>query len=281
MADEIPPAPSETDDASKAETIRITLPPKQEQQQSIKRETVRINLPGRPLPPAGISPKKETTKISTVAPPAAAAMPAAPAGLSAPAAPVGLSKPTLPAMKPAGLPARPGLPTGSAPGMPAAPAPGSPSAPPFAPGLPPAKPLSGPPGPPKPPGMAPRPTVPLKPTPPPGAAPSAPTMGGVTPSPMPIAGKATAAPKKETARITLPPEGAGKAQLPKATVKMGQTQPLVSRPQAALVAPAIKKNQDDLVAAGDGTPAWMGIAALVASLAAFALVFMVFSAAGV
>src|ERR1700761_427679 len=67
MSDEIPPAPSETaDDASKAETIRITLPPKPEQP-TAKRETVRINLPGKPAPtpPAG-SPKKETTKIAPI-----------------------------------------------------------------------------------------------------------------------------------------------------------------------------------------------------------------------
>src|SRR5436190_935942 len=65
MSDEIPPAPSETaDDASKAETIRITLPSKPEQT-TAKRETVRINLPGKPAvtAPPGVGPKKETTKI--------------------------------------------------------------------------------------------------------------------------------------------------------------------------------------------------------------------------
>src|SRR3954468_4284543 len=65
MSDEIPPAPSETaDDASKAETIRITLPAKPDQP-TAKRETVRINLPGKPAVsgPAGVGPKKETTKI--------------------------------------------------------------------------------------------------------------------------------------------------------------------------------------------------------------------------
>ena len=67
MSDEIPPAPSEsTEDATKAETIRITLPPKPEQP-TAKRETVRINLPGKPATtnsPVG-APKKETTKIAT------------------------------------------------------------------------------------------------------------------------------------------------------------------------------------------------------------------------
>src|SRR3982751_6710201 len=67
MPDDIPPAPSESsEEASKAETIRITLPPKPEQP-TAKRETVRINLPGKPAPtaplPPGIGPKKETTKI--------------------------------------------------------------------------------------------------------------------------------------------------------------------------------------------------------------------------
>src|ERR1700733_14377111 len=86
MSDEIPPAPSEeTDDAAKAETIRITLPPKPEQP-TAKRETVRINLPGKPAstpPPTG-TPKKETTKIplaeavTQVVPTPAPAMPPPP-----------------------------------------------------------------------------------------------------------------------------------------------------------------------------------------------------------
>src|SRR3954451_1999693 len=81
MSEENNPAPSEADDASKAETIRITLPPKQEQQ-AVKRETVRINLPGRPVPPTGTTPKKEPTKL-----PSRAAAPAPPAAPSAPSAP--------------------------------------------------------------------------------------------------------------------------------------------------------------------------------------------------
>ena len=66
MSDELPPSPAD-DDASKAETIRITLPPKPDQPTTVKRETVRINLPGKPAPtapPLGGAPKKETTKIS-------------------------------------------------------------------------------------------------------------------------------------------------------------------------------------------------------------------------
>ena len=62
MADENSPPPAENDDASKAETIRITLPPKQEQPVA-KRETVRINLPGRPVPSSGVAPKRRPPKL--------------------------------------------------------------------------------------------------------------------------------------------------------------------------------------------------------------------------
>ena len=188
MADEIPPAPSESEDASKAETIRITLPPRQEQQ-AVKRETVRINLPGKPstIPPLGSAPKKESTKLGGGDETAT--------DLSAT-----VSKPFLtPPPKPPSAPSTPGIPA--------------------------AKPLAGT-TPPKPPSFGARPTVPLKPAPPAG-----PGLGaGPTPAPAPspLAQKA-AAPKKETARITLPPEGGAKPALPKATVKMQQTQPLVNR----------------------------------------------------
>ncbi len=237
MADEIPPAPSESDDASKAETIRITLPPKQEQQ-AVKRETVRINLPGKPLPPPGTAPKKETTKLTGVAP-------AAPT----PPPPVG-AKPFVP-------PAPPKPP--GAPGVPP---------PPAAPGVPP-----------KPPTVGARPTVPLKPAPPAGAAPSAPAA--------PVGAPKPAAPKKETARISLPAEGAAKPALPKATVKMQQTQPLVNKPAPALtpaapitaasMAPAHAVHAGN--ADADGTVNLMSIAALVVSLISLALVFFAYSAA--
>src|SRR5436190_2005357 len=93
---------------------------------------------------------------------------------------------------------------------------------PMAPGVPP----------PKPPSLGARPTVPLKPV-----APAAPTP---TAGAEPVVQKA-ATPKKETARITLPAEGAAKPALPKATVKMQQTQPLQARPQSAIsAAPAIQ-----------------------------------------
>ena len=223
MSEELPPSPSsEADDASKAETIRITLPPKQETA-AVKRETVRINLPGRPAAPAGgTAPKKETTKL--------------PAGLGgAPVPPAAPSAPSLPppvARPPIAPPSAPSVPGLSKPGLPPPPRPlntPSPGAPPMTP-APPAlgKPLAGTTPAPKPPSLGGnRPTMPLKPAPP------APGLGSMpTPAPGTLVQKA-AAPKKETARITLPPEGTAKPALPKATVKMGQTQPLINRPSSA------------------------------------------------
>ena len=96
-----------------------------------------------------------------------------------------------------------------------------------------------------------------------------------------------AAPKKETARITLPPEGgAAKPPLPKATVKMQQTQPLVSRPAPTLnqssamtPAPVVSTSPSmQMEAAPDGTVNILAIVALVISLASLALVFLAFQA---
>ena len=240
MSDEIPPAPSESaDDASKAETIRITLPSKPDQP-TLKRETVRINLPGKPAsttpPPAGIVPKKETTKI-----PGASAMG------QIPQAPPSAPKPFVPA------PPRPP----SAPGAP----------------LPPPKPVSGINPPPKPPSLGARPTVPLKPTPAPAN-----RIAGA-----PETMTQSAAPKKETARITLPPEGS-KGGLPKATIKMQQTQPLVNKPAPMAVSssgfsPAVVASTSPVSEpAGDGAVTLLSILALVASLASLGLVFLAYSA---
>jgi hypothetical protein len=91
-----------------------------------------------------------------------------------------------------------------------------------------------------------------------------------------------AAPKKETARITLPPEGAAKPALPKATVKMQQTQPLGQRPQSAISAPAIQAAPLAIQSAGsaiDPTINPLAIAALVLAFAAFVTVYLAFSAA--
>jgi hypothetical protein len=90
-----------------------------------------------------------------------------------------------------------------------------------------------------------------------------------------------AAPKKETARITLPPEGGAKPALPKATVKMQQTQPLVNRPAASIAPAAAMTAAPGPVmapAGSDGAANIMSIAALVVSLVSLVLVFMAYSA---
>jgi hypothetical protein len=246
MPDEIPPAPSETaDDASKAETIRITLPSKPEQP-TAKRETVRINLPGKPattpLPDSG--PKKETTKI--------------------------------PAPEPATQIAPP-PPTGSKPFLP------PPPKPPSSLGTSALKPVSGINPPPKPPTLGARPTMPLKPagTPTTVAKPVAPGSG-INPPPEAVTMKATA-PKKETARITLPPEG-GKPAMPKATIKMQQTQPLVKQPGATVTqssiqpAPALTTTSMSAVAADAGSDSLVTILSIVAIVISGLALFFVFLA---
>ena len=247
-ADEIPPAPSESaDDVTKSETIRITLPPKSEQP-AVKRETVRINVPGKPVPPPGTAPKKETTRLPGGAD---ATTPATP---SAPPPPATATKPFVPP---------------PAPKPPGAPLPAPPS------GLtPPPKPISAVAPPPKPPSLGGRPTAPLKPAPP---APS----GGPTPPPEPMTVR-TASPKKETARITLPPEGA-KPPLPKATVKMQQTVPLTTpRPSGIQQAPATIVQQAPTLTQAAGPKAdplvgGLSIAALIAAIAAVATTYMAYA----
>jgi hypothetical protein len=256
MPDEIPPAPSEaSDDAAKAETIRITLPAKPEQP-TAKRETVRINLPGKPAQtlPAGAGPKKETTKI---------AAPDAEATVISPVAP-----PPAPTAPKPFMPAPPKPPSGLASGA--------------------LKPVSGINQPPKPPSLGPRPTVPLKPAPAPTtvAKPVAPAGSGLNP-PEAVTQKA-AAPKKETARITLPPEGS-KPAMPKATIKMQQTQPLVRQPAATMTqsglqpSPSLTTMTTGAVPepTSDGLVTTLSIVALIVSLASLALVFLAYSASSI
>ena len=242
MADELPPAPSETDDASKAETIRITLPAKPDAPAQ-KRETVRINLPGKPagiIPPAGIAPKKETTKITTGSGIAMPPPPGAPGG----------AKPFVPP------------PPASKPGLGAPPPPSAPRV------------MSGVNPPPKPPSLSGRPTVPLKPAPLGGAS-------GINPPLEPVTQRA-ASPKKETARITLPAEGGAKPAMPKATVKMQQTQPLVRQPSAIQTSPTLQSAPAPVLqtvpAGPDTATTVMSIAALIFSLAALGLAFWGYSA---
>ena len=210
MADEIPPAPSDSGNfdptgASKSETIRITLPPKNEQP-SLKRETVRINVPGQPTPP--------------------------PAATSKPFVPAPPSPPSAPALKAAGS-----------------------SAPP-----------------PRPPSLSGKPTLPLKPSAPTSAAPSSPA--GVAQA---VVQKA-ASPKKETARITLPDE-TPKPPLPKATVKIQQTQPLVNRAAVGAASVSLTQAITPVESANDSVVNALSIAALLISIAALAVTFLAFTGA--
>jgi hypothetical protein len=252
MAEENPQASSD-EDAAKAETIRITLPSKGEPLPQ-KRETVRINLPGRPAEVAGgaapTSPKKETTKIATD--PTAAPKPPSP-----PAAPSGLPKPSLPP------------PSGARPSAPPPPRPLSGGAPPKPPTL------GAKPGAPTAPLKPAAPTAPLKPAPTAGL-PKAPEAPGARPA---------AAPKKETARITLPPEGAKPGGMPKATVKMGtQTAPL-RQPSTIQASPAViaqaAPSMSPVSEGPDSGTTIMSIAAFVFALAALGLSFWVYSSSGV
>ncbi|RYD60885.1 MAG: hypothetical protein EOP83_18390 [Verrucomicrobiaceae bacterium] len=83
----------------------------------------------------------------------------------------------------------------------------------------------------------------------------------------------------------MPAEGAAKPALPKATVKMQQTQPLVNKP-APTMTPAASMTaapSHAVVHTGsadaDGTINLMSIAALVVSLISLALVFFAYNAA--
>ena len=218
-----------------------------------KKETVRITLPAKAMDAPTI--KRETVRIN--APPAAAPkrettqLPGLGDAVSTPPPPA--SKPFIPP------------PPGPKPTPPAGPLPGI-------------KPLSAPSAP-KPP-MAPRPTVPLKPATP-GALPVRPAAAPVAQAPAPEAAKPVvmkpAAPKKETARIQVAPEA--KSMMPKATIRMQQTQPLSAAPAPALKAAslavsgnAIEDEDDDPVV---GVMSWI---MLVASIAAAALSYLSFSA---
>lgn len=139
--------------------------------------------------------------------------------------------------------------------------------------LPAAKPMSGANPPPKPPSLGARPTVPLKPAP-------SPTVGA-TQVFEPVTQKG-AAPKKETARITLPPEGTSKPALPKATVKMQQTQPLMKTQSAIQPAPHLQQSPAMMQSSGPAADPLMtplSIAAFVLTLVAAGIVLLIFLAA--
>ena len=142
--------------------------------------------------------------------------------------------------------------------------PGSGITPPPPPVAPPTKPLSSTPPAPKPPPLTGKPTVPLRPAPP-APAPSAP------PAPAGVIAK-PAQPKKETARITLPSEApkVSAPALPKATVKMQQTQPLAKGPSSGARSQPLSSVSQVSVASGTATtPAKPDTGTLVLSIVGF------------
>jgi hypothetical protein len=217
--------------------------PPEAQAATPKKETVRITLPPKPADSPLV--KRETVRIQppgTAPKSDSARLP----GLGAvPPAPPSAPKPFVPpsAPRPPGTPGAPSIPT----------RPGAPGA-----------------SMPKPPGPPPAP--PARPAPPaaPGAAPKAAAYAEAAP----VAMKA-AAPKKETARISLPPES---KPMPKATIKLQQTQPLAQAPAPSIrTAPA---TQVGATAAGEsdaatGILSWI---VFVLSLAACVLGYMAYSA---
>jgi hypothetical protein len=91
-----------------------------------------------------------------------------------------------------------------------------------------------------------------------------------------------ASPKKETARIQVPPTA--KPTMPKATVKMQQTQPLAPAPAAAITkapAPAtVSAAAAEAEPAADPLVGILGWVAAAAALVALGLTYAALSAAG-
>ena len=229
------------------------LPTNPPDEEAAKAETIRITLPAKGEQPV----KRETVRIN---------LPGKPAELSGPVVGSAPKKETTKIAIEGGLtPPPPPGPAGARPFVP--PPPGArPSAPP------PPRPLSAITPPPKPPSLSARPTAPLKPAPP----------SGVARVPEPMVQKG-ATPKKETARITLPPES-GKPGMPKATVKMQQTQPLVRQPSTIQASPVMQQTAPSMSAVSEGPDSGttiMSIAAFIFSLAALGLSFWAYSASGV
>ncbi len=218
-----------------------TNPPQDDD--STKKETIRITLPPKSDAPGA---KRETVRINV------------PGTQSQPLSSVPkkeTSKVTLPQ---GGTP--PPAPIGGPATKPLS------SAPPAAPTGPATKPLSSATPPPKPPPLSGRPTVPLRP--------SAPS--GVVPPPAAAAPSGIAArpvsPKKETARISLPSEApkSNAPALPKATVKMQQTQPLSKGPVSGTRSqPLASTSQVNVAAAASSSPRKTDTWTLVLSILAF------------
>ena len=222
------------------------------QDEADKSQTIRITLPAKTDGPVA---KRETVRVnipeSAVQPP-----PQAPKKET--------SKVTIP---------------GGSATLPSAPRPPGPPMPPA--GAPPLRPLSGTTPPPKPPSLSGKPTVPLKPAPPVPQSGIARPGSGIVAKP--------ASPKKETARISLPtesPKGGGPA-LPKATVKMQQTQPLSKsqpsgvRPQTMTTVASVSSAPvtSSSSAKADTATLVLSILAFVGAAAAAVFAFLVFTAA--
>ncbi len=159
-------------------------------------------------------------------------------------------------------------------------APPAPASKPFIPPPPAPKPPSGGPPPPmkpapgseppRPPGPPPKPTVALK-GPPAPSAPGAP--------PIPPTGTKPAQPKKETARIQIPPEP--KPMMPKATVRMQQTQPMTQTQPLAQAPSASIRTVETGMAATEAADPMVGVlswAAVAVSLIALAISYLAYSA---
>ena len=252
MAEENPSGTPTPGTVPKKETVRITLPSKPGDATGVKRETVRLSsiTPPPPAPaapvtepaydnslkgqtiritPMSATPKKETTRVATA--PIKPAPPAAPSSVPPMPAPPAFNAPA-----PLGPP-KPLPPSGSLPAV---------------------KPVAPSGMPPKPPGLAPKPSVPAMP-PAPVAAPLAPAVGAV-PSAAAVPTGLKAAPKKETARIQVAPTGG--PTMPKATVKMAQTQPMIA------AVPAMPKKSEALAVAANDEPQGSDVGLIILSLVA-------------
>jgi len=109
------------------------------------------------------------------------------------------------------------------------------------------------------------PAAPVKP-----AAPAAPAPATAAKPPGGPAPQKPLAPKKETTRITLPPDP---KTMPKATVKLNQTVPLSAAPAPAIktanVTTAVEESQEE-----DPFMLYLSIAAIAVSIFAFATAFI-------
>lgn len=219
-----------------------TNPPQDDD--STKKETIRITLP-----PKGDAPgvKRETVRINVPGTQSQPLSSIPKKETSKISLPQGTATP--PSAPPLGGPAT--KPLSSAP-------------PPPAPTGPATKPLSSATPPPKPPPLSGRPTVPLRP--------SAPPSGVVPPPAAPSGIARPASPKKETARISLPSEApkSSAPALPKATVKMQQTQPLAKGPVSGTRSqPLASTSQVSVAAAAAKSPRKSDTWAIVLSVFAF------------